>query len=271
MNKVINDLSELEGQLDIETLYKAKPPFILPEDAKAPLGVLLYDRVNDKVKCHVCGRWMKIINSQHLSLHKMDQELYREKFGFTKHIALCNRSLSAMISDRAKRNRFGEENRSGSRLKTIQKKRGNVSLMMRKLKSKPEFQNSFATCDAQLASRLRIAWNIVKQKKPWRSYPTAKDIHPFDSSLVKTLIYRFGGWRKAIRNMGFRPNEQGRLKKYPEEFLIACLRNVSSQGNYLRFSRQFYDSKRNRNFASSDTIAKRFASWRRALAMAGIS
>ena len=69
--KVINDLKEIDPTLSIETLYNAQPPFMQPDDAKAPLGVLLYDKLNDKVMCH-----MKTLAAPGSVLNDADESLH---------------------------------------------------------------------------------------------------------------------------------------------------------------------------------------------------
>lgn len=45
----------------------------------APIGEMLYD--GDRVRCHLCGRWLKMVGGQHLiAAHDLTLEQYREMF-----------------------------------------------------------------------------------------------------------------------------------------------------------------------------------------------
>jgi len=44
-----------------------------------PIGEMLYD--GDRVCCHLCGRWLKMVGGQHLiAAHDLTLEQYREMF-----------------------------------------------------------------------------------------------------------------------------------------------------------------------------------------------
>lgn len=47
------------------------------------VGVLAYDPVQDKVQCHICGRWYRGLNN-HLRRHGYTTARYREEFGLAQ-------------------------------------------------------------------------------------------------------------------------------------------------------------------------------------------
>jgi hypothetical protein len=58
------------------------------------LGVLAYDNIDDKVQCHVCGKWF-IYLAPHLRWkHNLTVDEYREDFGLNRRQPLCAEGLS---------------------------------------------------------------------------------------------------------------------------------------------------------------------------------
>lgn len=58
------------------------------------LGTLAYDPVEDKIQCHICGRWF-IYLAPHLRWkHHLTPDEYREDFGLNRTQPLCTLSLS---------------------------------------------------------------------------------------------------------------------------------------------------------------------------------
>ena len=57
-------------------------------------GILNYDLVEDKVECHICGKWF-IYLAPHLRWkHNLTVDEYREDFGLNRTQPLCTPSLS---------------------------------------------------------------------------------------------------------------------------------------------------------------------------------
>ena len=60
----------------------------------APLGTLEYDEDLQRVRCHLCARWMRWVNHTHLATHGWTQEEYLEAFGLSWGRALHTPELA---------------------------------------------------------------------------------------------------------------------------------------------------------------------------------
>ncbi len=56
-------------------------------------GILAYDPVEDKVQCHICGKWFHFL-AGHIKKHGMSVFEYKEDFGLNRNHALCGRENS---------------------------------------------------------------------------------------------------------------------------------------------------------------------------------
>lgn len=65
----------------------------------APFGEIPYDPDEDRVQCHLCGGWYRIIGGTHLiKTHGWTVQEYRERFGLLNADATCSRGLSRRLS-----------------------------------------------------------------------------------------------------------------------------------------------------------------------------
>lgn len=63
------------------------------------LGELAYDRDEDRVQCHLCGGWFRMLGSSHLRrTHGWTLAEYRETFHLPAGVPTCSRELSARQS-----------------------------------------------------------------------------------------------------------------------------------------------------------------------------
>jgi hypothetical protein len=62
----------------------------------APVGELPYDPHEDRVQCHLCGRWFRALAPGHLRRHDLTADEYREIAGLTPRHPLGVPSLSAL-------------------------------------------------------------------------------------------------------------------------------------------------------------------------------
>jgi ROS/MUCR transcriptional regulator protein len=73
-------------------------------DLHAPVGELPYDPDEDKVQCHLCGRWFVLIGSSHLlRKHGIDADAYRRIAGLHPRPALATPAYRARRSDHMRR------------------------------------------------------------------------------------------------------------------------------------------------------------------------
>jgi DNA-directed RNA polymerase subunit RPC12/RpoP len=64
----------------------------------APLGEVRYDAAEDRVMCHLCGEWFRLIGGRHLiARHGWTVTRYRETFGLLKQDATSSRGLSQTL------------------------------------------------------------------------------------------------------------------------------------------------------------------------------
>ena len=66
----------------------------------APLGELPYDPDEDKVQCHLCGDWFRLVGAGHLRWHGWTLGEYREAF----HLLRKTSTAAAGVSDKLRRN-----------------------------------------------------------------------------------------------------------------------------------------------------------------------
>lgn len=48
------------------------------------MGVLAYDPIEDKVECHICGKWFRGLNTHIRQRHNYTTDDYREEFGLNR-------------------------------------------------------------------------------------------------------------------------------------------------------------------------------------------
>lgn len=63
----------------------------------APLGLLPYDRLTDKVQCHLCGQWFRSVGRHAWQAHGWLHQEYVDAFGLRQGRPLCTVSLSERI------------------------------------------------------------------------------------------------------------------------------------------------------------------------------
>jgi hypothetical protein len=63
---------------------------------RAPLGVLPYDADEDRVQCHFCGGWFRVLAPGHLRRHDMTADEYRALAGLNPRLPLTVPSMSQL-------------------------------------------------------------------------------------------------------------------------------------------------------------------------------
>jgi transposase-like protein len=70
----------------------------------APVGEIPYDPDEDRVQCHLCGRWYRVIAGSHLHrVHGWTLEEYRETFRLLKGVPTVAAGVSAALAAHARR------------------------------------------------------------------------------------------------------------------------------------------------------------------------
>ena len=63
------------------------------------LGVLAYDSINDKVQCHICGKWFRGLNAHVWQTHGWFVDDYREEFGLNRGQGLICEGTRTKLSE----------------------------------------------------------------------------------------------------------------------------------------------------------------------------
>jgi len=63
------------------------------------VGVLNYDAVEDKVECHICGRWYRRLGNHIQPTHKWTLEEYKEEFGLNRSQGLACEGEQRKLSE----------------------------------------------------------------------------------------------------------------------------------------------------------------------------
>lgn len=61
-------------------------------------GILAYDPVEDKVQCHICGKWFRGLNNHVLRAHGWTADDYREEFGLNRGQSLICQGTRTILS-----------------------------------------------------------------------------------------------------------------------------------------------------------------------------
>lgn len=262
----LSDIKDIYGE-NVEVLYKDQmyEPYMQKE--KGLMGAFIVK--NNRVKCHICGRFIKQINWYHLKKHSKKFgrndiktiEQYRDVFGFHRKFPLCaiktsnnhskaNRKYIASLSIEEKRERIKkliEYNKNN------QKKKRTVYPMSRANKAgfcSPEQFKTRMMILVQLAERNPSNYDAVKYGDP---------------SLVAHAVKMFGSWNKAKKYCGLKTYQKGLPSKFSKEDLIAILRKFVIEEKRLPLSKDFTNNPGVRVFY------RRFGSWNRAKKTAGLS
>lgn len=67
----------------------------------APLGEIPYDRDEDKVQCHLCGDWFRLVGSSHLRWHGWTLDQYRESFQLLRKSSTAAAGVSRKLCRKA--------------------------------------------------------------------------------------------------------------------------------------------------------------------------
>ena len=197
MEKTYKQIEKEYGK-NVIPLFKCSPPFQRYKDGYGFLGVLLWDAIEDKLQCHICGKWFKAICSLHLKKHNLTPVEYKKIVGLGVTTPMWSENTMKkrrkyLKESFEKHRNFFEARKNNNKKKLMAdfgRKGGNVR---KKIISEQE-KNMFGTCDAQLKARFI---DLYKKLKRLPSY------HEFTWS--RTLARRYGSYNNAVRSFGFIP------------------------------------------------------------------
>ncbi len=212
-------------------LYKQKAPFV--PSGKSVLGALEYRESDDKVRCHECGEWHRVLTRHIRSSHQLSPREYKGEHGLNQQAVLCGPTLSSTFS--AKRTAtnlktglkpgFTDEQRSkGHRTK---RERAAVKSESRLWS---EARNENGTCQAQLLSRIRSIADRVGRT------PTSKELEQAGISRSSAFVaLNVSSLNQLTALAGLMPRDAGcavKTRKIPRDLLVEMLRDF-----YVKFDR----------------------------------
>ena len=215
----------------------------------------MYDDTEDKVQCHICGKWWRHVGSHVHVSHDMSAREYKDQFGLTQKIALCATSIS--------RTRSRIMSRAIDDGKIVYKPQTRAFYKRRKYRNGQvtmSFKNSNGLCDLQMLTRYMVVKKIVGRE------PSLKELQKYDSPLAGVICNR-GGINKYKRSIGEETRSKAR-PSIPDIELIAQLRRWTHENNSRPRPTDFRVKKD--GYTSYSVFCDHFGSWNNALRVAGI-
>jgi len=248
---------EIDGD-KIETLFKVEPPLTKSHSDYGYIGVILVDREDDTIQCHICGRWLKALGTHLIKAHGTTAVQYKEEFSLPKRFPLICRGTSSKMSKSSSREDVKKQLSRVRDMKKLQKSNG-------ARKNKPYFQteaylNSKGLCKKQILSRYYAVADIVGKN------PSAPDLVKYDQALLAAIHRRYNNSINEFRRANGIPNIQDKIPKITEEVVVAAIRKfVIDNNGKIPIAQNFFKGTPN-----AITIRKIFGSFNRALSVAGV-
>ena len=249
----------------IRPLYKSVEPFMEVERGFGYLGVIQYDDVEDRVQCHVCGKWFKALPN-HLKSHNMSSVDYRDIY------SLPLRGGLLALGTAKKRSDVSSRPSNIKHLSKVRKHPWNVPSVQRRAmahkvgrrvmlgKSRLSFKNKNGLCPAQIEARYTVVKEIVQHE------PSMNDVYKHDPQLhYKLKQIGFNKWKST---RGLKTENRGGLIVFGRLDLIALLRKWVYINKKLPSKEDFHKAKS--GFPSYTPFLRNFGSWQNALTQAGL-
>lgn len=217
-------------------------------------GVMMHDENEDKLQCHICGKWFKHIGRHSVMTHKMSAAEYKDEFGFTGRTALCAKSVSAKNREVGLKNysRFNVLRNKWTKSHRPKKPRkGHFAY------SSMQVRNRLGLCDLQVRSRYDIVKAIVNHD------PSIDEMVKYDAKLYGYIRRHYGTLNKYKTTIGTKTTESIPI---PVTECIAALRKLAKIKKRLPYTTDFIKGV-SPHFT---TILKHFGSWSNALRTAGL-
>jgi hypothetical protein len=245
----------------IRPLYKAVEPFMEVNKGFGYLGVVQYDDVEDKIQCHICGKYFTTMSS-HLKTHDTTAYQYKEDYGLKQGTPLAGARYLQKISENTdkclgmfkgrKMFKHGKDwKRPGMSSAWIKDRNKKIS----HAKNTMSFKNRYGLCDLQIKARYEVVKKIVG------CTPTTTDFKKHDYRLLTKALRKFHSMNNFRKWIGDNPIGKNERQTIPDIDLIVRLR-------------KFYHENGRRPIASditnNCTYVKHFGSWNNALNMAGL-
>lgn len=248
---------------DVETVFKVEPPLteVSPKIGYGYMGVILRDKIEDKLQCHICGRWFKSLTS-HLRTHKIKSREYKIRFSLPLTYPLVSRSISEKFSnnvdycfkgvDRKKAIRKAIKN---SLIRRFENKR-KYSKIMRYSSTNMAFQNIRGICNEQILRRFMIVSDIIGGE------PKTGDLVKYDNNLLAVIMRRYGNLNNFRKHHNFTVSKTP--NRYTDEQLISIVRRFK-----IETGRRPKESDFVGKIPSVHAFKNHFGSWNRLLTLSG--
>lgn len=251
-----NRLNGFELEDNVETMFKVEPPLTPSKSEFGYVGVLLRDRNEDKIQCHLCGGWFTSL-AKHVNMkHELSCAKYKEEFSLPPNFPL----ISFGLSERFARNAIN--NKQIKRLEKSRKHYKATEFSKRKQKDyyKTEaYLNSKGLCKKQMLTRYLAVADIVGRD------PSAKELREHDPNLLYAIFRRFNNSLNKFRESYGLMTRGEKYKIMEESEIIGAIRDFVKKHHKVPSSKDFVKGSPNYS-----TIVKKFGSFRRALAVSGV-
>lgn len=252
-------MNYLENE-NVQTWFKANPPYTEIEGKFGYRGVVLYNKLEDKLQCHECGEWVEHLPSHIWNRHKIKNKDYRMTYGLPLTYPLVNKKISSYLSELGEKN--GIVNHMKGKFNKTAYLKGKAKGKLNKASMKyyrncEAFHNKLSICEKQVNERYIVLAESLGHE------PTDREIVKFDPKLKDAI-------RKWYKNLnGFRKNHGYEIKngfneKYSQEKVIGLLRMWIEKNHCIPNSKNLLHSS-----PTIATVKKYCGSLRKALHLAG--
>lgn len=230
------------------------------------LGVIMYDDKDDRVQCHICGRWYASVGAHVARGHGISGPDYKERFGLAQGVALCATSVSSTRSSIASKGvangtfiTSGMSNKLTPGRKMYFRRAGKYRTPGTSVLST---KNRHGLCELQMLMRYNVVKSIVKRE------PIQPDFEKYDRTLLGAIFKSFKSLNKYKKTIGAEENARGGVQLNSDIELIAHLRKWVHDNSSRPQMRDFIRAKNGYPIVS--VFVRRFGSWNNALGVAGI-
>lgn len=230
-------------------------------------GVVLYDGLEDKVQCSLCGKWFASMTAHLYFSHKMSVNGYKKEFSLLKKIPLCSKNRSRQMSETAIKNNLERNLVSGGkvRYKPTPKDRKKNAKAAAESKKTVAYKNKYGLCGdlykGQIVARLIVVRDAVKVKAI--ADIKSSDLRREDCALYYVMKQKYGTVALACKALGLNFD---RGIAYKDSEIIVKLRKFVAENRRMPYKgSDFKDMK-----LGVGTLYNHFGSFKRAKVVAGL-